>query len=137
VKEKSKLPKYYKYFLKNTMKKGIMYGAWSFFLNVSHQSGTDLDEMITPKVEFFSEWSYDEGEYIYYKTNKNQYYFIDDFCGDDMYTMGFVCKFLWYYWMLDMSIVVFYSLFLVDIASKFEFLNSWYTRVDGIKKLLE
>jgi hypothetical protein len=43
VKEKSKLPKYYKYFLKNTLKKGIMYGAWSFYLDVSHQADTELD----------------------------------------------------------------------------------------------
>ena len=54
-----------------------------------------------------------------------------------MYTMGSFCKFLWYYWMLDMSMVVFYSTFLVDTATKFDFLKTWYTRTEDIQKILQ
>ena len=116
------------------MKKGLPYGAWKFFLDLTHLADTDVDEWATPKVQFFSEWYYEgdgekEGEFVYFKTNKNQYYFIYDFCGDDMYTMGPVCQFLWYYWMLDMSMVIFYILFMVDVATKFEFLKTWETRI--------
>ena len=78
----------------------------------------------------------DEGEDVFYKTNKYQYYFLDAMCGDDMYDMSAFCKFLWYYWMMDMSVVIFASLFLVDLASKFEFLTKWETRVDGIIAVL-
>lgn len=136
-KKESKLPKYYKYFLKNTMKQGLMYGLWSFYLDVSYQSDTELDQDFTPKVQFFSEWSMDEGEDVYYKTNKKQYYFIEEICGDDMYHMGSVCKFLWYYWMFNMSNTVFYSLFLVDTAAKFKFLKNWQSKAEGIANLFD
>ena len=58
------------------MKKGIYYGAWKFFLDLTHLDDTDVDEWATPKVQFISEWYYygdeeKEGEFVYFKTNKN------------------------------------------------------------------
>lgn len=46
IKNYKKIPKYYKYFLKNTLKKGFMYGAWTFILDVvyiSEEDRADLD----------------------------------------------------------------------------------------------
>ena len=47
-----------------------MYGLWKFYLDYTYQADTELDQNMTPKVEFVSKWSYDEGEDVYYKTNK-------------------------------------------------------------------
>jgi hypothetical protein len=139
IKNYKKIPKYYKYFLKNTLKKGFMYGAWTFILDVvyiSEEDRADLDELVTPKVEFFSLWSFDETEYVYFKTNYYQYKFINYICGDDMYTMNSTCKGLWYYWMVDMSVVVFYSLFLVETSTHWRFLRTWTARTEAIARLV-
>ena len=119
------------------MKKGFMYGAWSFYLDVSDQAGTELDDNYSKKVLFFSEWSYDDWEYNYYKNSKNQYYFLEKACGDDDYSMGSFCKFLWYYWMFDMSNNVMFTLFMVDLATKFEYLTKWQKKAEGVVKLFQ
>ena len=62
---------------------------------------------------------------------------MEEACGDDDYSMGSFCKFLWYYWMFDMSNNVMFTLFMVDLATKFEYLTKWQKKAEGVVKLFQ
>ena len=59
----------YYYFLKYTMKQGILMGLYQFLIGMGWLSDT---EAITSKVEFISEWIFESwgDDSYYYKTSK-------------------------------------------------------------------
>merc|ERR1712146_719842 len=127
----------YYYFLKYTMKEGIISGIYQFLLGMEILSAdTDTEE----KVDFISGWVFESwgNDAYYYKMSKTIWTFLLDedegICYDNDDTM---CEVLYYYWMLIMTLNIFITLPLSHAAAVYEWYTGWEEKIEGLIDLFE
>ena len=111
----------YYYFLKYTMKQGILMGLYQFLIGMGWLSD---DEATTEKVVFISEWifsSWGDDSY-YYKTSKLIWVFLfDDDVGVCSLSDATQCKIMKYYWMFIMTLNIVFTLPLSHVAATYDY----------------
>ena len=125
----------YYYFLKYTMKEGILMGLYMFMTGMGFIS-EEAD--VKDKVQFLSQWiwgSWADDEY-YYKVSKIIWVFGFDeevgVCYDANSNYSSECYALKYYWMFIMTLNVFLTMPLSHAAAVYTWGADWYDKFDTI-----
>ena len=118
----------YYYFLKYTMKEGLIMGIYQFLLGMAIlEEDSDMEE----KVAFISGWVFEDwgDDSYYYKTSKLIWTFLLDedvgVCYDSDDTL---CDVMKYYWMFIMTLNVFITLPLSHAAAVYEWFMGYYDK---------
>ena len=122
----------YYYFLKYTMKQGILMGLYQFLIGMGWLSD---EEATTEKVVFISEWifsSWGDDSY-YYKTSKLIWVFLfDDVVGVCNHSTAIQCTVMKYYWMFIMTLNIMFTLPLSHVAASYDYVMGNYEKVETI-----
>ena len=115
----------YYYFLKYTMKEGLLYGFYMFLVEMGILTSGDADD----KVQFISNWLWESwaDDTGYYKVSKNIWTFLfEDVNGVCDLSTSTLCKSLKYYWMFIMTLNVFLTLPLSHTAAVYDWaMGNW------------
>ena len=122
----------YYYFLKYTMKEGIMMGLYQFIVGMGFMTA---DADLESKVGFISQWMWDSwgNDSAYYKSSKLIWIFLlDDTVGICQYdaagSLSGTCYALKYYWMFIMTLNVFVTLPLSHVAAVYDYVKGYYDK---------
>ena len=123
----------YYYFLKYTMKEGILMGLYQFIVGMGLMSA---DADLESKVGFISGWIFESwgDDAYYYKTSKLIWIFLLDetvgVCQKDASTGSYsgLCYALKYYWMFIMTLNIFITLPLSHAAAVYEWFMGYYDK---------
>ena len=122
----------YYYFLKYTMKQGLLMGIYMFLTGM----GILTDDTATnEKVTFVSEWIFSEwgDDAYYYKTSKLIWVFLlDDKVGVCHLSEATQCKVLKYYWMFIMTLNILFTLPLSHAAALYDWGSGNYEKAKTV-----
>ena len=123
----------YYYFLKYTMKEGILFGLYMFLTGMGYIT-EEAD--VKDKVQFISQWAWgtwNDDKYSFYKVSKIIWIFgFDDEVGVCTDSVASQCYALKYYWMFIMTLNVFLTMPLSYVAAVYTWGADWYDKYDTI-----
>merc|ERR1711990_75715 len=125
----------YYYFLKYTMKQGLLMGLYKFLVGMAVLSE---DDDMEEKVEFISEWAFESwgDDNYYYKTSKIIWTFLfdDGVCTNSDSSS---CDYLMYYWEFIMTLNILITLPLSHVAAVYDWYSGWEEKIETVMGWME
>ena len=122
----------YYYFLKYTMKEGLIMGIYQFLLGMAIlEDDSDMEE----KVAFISGWVFEEwgDDSYYYKTSKLIWTFLfDTSVGVCNMSDSTACDVLKYYWEFIMTLNILFTLPLSHVAAVYDYYAGWEEKIETV-----